>query len=728
MDEKATLNDSAITAPGEDRYGFDPFARALARSVAKMAAPEGMVLAINGPYGSGKSGVINLVIHHLQLEIEASRLRVVRFSPWWFDGTEALTRAFFEALQAALGGALRGRAKKAARGAINALYQRVKPGKQFGAIGANIAAGVPVGSAVVAAADLGVEYLNAKRSVENEYERLADALRHQEGRFLVVVDDIDRLDADQAITVFRLIKSVGRLPNVIYLLAFDSRVADHHLQHRFGEAASAYLEKIVQVSYELPRPGRTPMLGALLEQLNDVMPLTDGAATRTRFGNLLHDCVAPWLTKPRAAVRLASAVRVGWPAVMGEADSADFLALEAIKLAHPATYRAIQANPQALCGVEHLNGMGRRKQEDIAAEHDALLLAEVPEAERDAMRTALRRLFPRLDSVWANVWHDPASGQEARRHRLVCSRDHFDTYFLLAPGGNVVPVGEMAELLAQLGNPEYVRSAMLKAVGTRRSLDNTTRAALLLDELRLHVADVSTDVVPRFLNTLFQIADDLDVPEDRFLSDWGNQSRLSRLVSDLTRDRLNQVERSALLLDLVKSCQIQWLAWLADLIWEEHHPETERDTESEGEPLVTLVAAEALRAASLEAIREAARVGTLLPQRKLGRLLSAWANYAGDNGAQARRWTTAQLESDQAVVRLAEALTFLGERIGLGGQGFLGDRVATKVPQVSRAALARLCDEEHLIARARELLAGGMSGENGAILQRFVAGLQYGSK
>jgi hypothetical protein len=61
--DRAPHNDKPITAPSEDRYGIDPFAKALASSIRKLAAPEGTVIALNGPFGSGKSSAVNLVLH-----------------------------------------------------------------------------------------------------------------------------------------------------------------------------------------------------------------------------------------------------------------------------------------------------------------------------------------------------------------------------------------------------------------------------------------------------------------------------------------------------------------------------------------------------------------------------------------------------------------------------------------------------------------------------------------
>jgi hypothetical protein len=67
----ALSNDTPIDDPKEDLYGLDPFARVIAKSIERMDAPEGVVLAINGPWGAGKSSAVNLIRHHLHPAIAA---------------------------------------------------------------------------------------------------------------------------------------------------------------------------------------------------------------------------------------------------------------------------------------------------------------------------------------------------------------------------------------------------------------------------------------------------------------------------------------------------------------------------------------------------------------------------------------------------------------------------------------------------------------------------------
>jgi predicted KAP-like P-loop ATPase len=84
--------------------------------------------------------------------------------------------------------------------------------------------------------------------------KISDRLRKASSKLLVIVVDIDRLSGDEVREVFRLIKSVADFPNVTYLLAFDREAVCRMHEPMQGGTGEEYLEKIVQVPFELPKP------------------------------------------------------------------------------------------------------------------------------------------------------------------------------------------------------------------------------------------------------------------------------------------------------------------------------------------------------------------------------------------------------------------------------------------------------------------------------------------
>ena len=49
-------------ASEDDRYGITPFAESIAKSILSIKEPIGTTIALNGPWGSGKSSAVNLAV------------------------------------------------------------------------------------------------------------------------------------------------------------------------------------------------------------------------------------------------------------------------------------------------------------------------------------------------------------------------------------------------------------------------------------------------------------------------------------------------------------------------------------------------------------------------------------------------------------------------------------------------------------------------------------------
>jgi predicted KAP-like P-loop ATPase len=90
-----------------------------------MPSPKGVVVAVNGPWGSGKSSAVNLVVFHLDELIKQEKLKLIRFSPWWLSGIEAITAAFFAELEAAIG-------RSAGKQALDAIQKFTRRVLHFG--------------------------------------------------------------------------------------------------------------------------------------------------------------------------------------------------------------------------------------------------------------------------------------------------------------------------------------------------------------------------------------------------------------------------------------------------------------------------------------------------------------------------------------------------------------------------------------------------------------------
>jgi len=90
--------------PEADRLGYAPFAKRLADSILRLSGAEGHVVALHGPWGFGKTTMLNYVRHYVGQGAPTEQPIIVPFNPWWFAGSEDLIWAFFNQLEARLQG------------------------------------------------------------------------------------------------------------------------------------------------------------------------------------------------------------------------------------------------------------------------------------------------------------------------------------------------------------------------------------------------------------------------------------------------------------------------------------------------------------------------------------------------------------------------------------------------------------------------------------------------
>ena len=404
--------------------------------------------------------------------------------------------------------------------------------------------------------------IHQDETVETLYAEISKALVEKQKRFLIVIDDIDRLSPEEALLIFRLVKSVGRLPNVIYLLVYDRDLAESIIAERYPSEGPHYLEKIVQAPFELPEPLHSELCNQLLEQIFAICgsPAEDDIV---RFMNVFYNVVAPEVKMPRDLTRLANMFSVTWPAVKNEVDLGDFIGLETFRLRRPKLYRALRANKDKLCDLG--DRFNNRSKATASAEYDRIFLGSLEQPEQDTVRRALMRLFPLLESVWGNLHYNSDFAAQWTRQRRVCSKAHFDAYFRFAVGDETLPRDELDELIEYAAEQEFIRSAFRNALKVNRS-NGTTKAALLLDELNLYASRIPDDSVQPLLTTIFELGDELNVASDeaKGFSIGNNLLRIHWLLRRLTIERWDLVKRSAVLMAASNTAALGWLATFAD--------------------------------------------------------------------------------------------------------------------------------------------------------------------
>lgn len=445
--QPSITDDSPKTNPWrEDYLGFKTFSSRLAEALVAQQAPNGYVFGLHGEWGSGKSTIVNFAKSFLEKWREESRedianLQWFDFEPWIVSGHQDLAAAFFKILSEKLGDGAdkRATAKQFAKGALDASADKlIDAAATIGWVidhtgGAASKAGTTVGKAAIRKA---TEKWLSEPSLQKTYGQLVERLKKSSRRFIVFVDDIDRLTSSEIRSLMQMVKTVGRLPNVTYCLSYDRQIVWTALEELApgDEMRSGYAEKIVQHEREVPVPSRMRIL-KMLE--NALPPLPAAPTVGLRWRELLQAGLQRWVRHPRDVVRLSNAMHFAWAALKDEVDAHDLLCMEALRLFDRKVFDWIRDNRDILL-VEGLRYMPAKDNEN-EAEAEALgqMLSEGARAD---IIPVLRILFPNNVKIFGGRrGFSTEQWSQVVARRGIASRAGYDAYFSLSPSPGAVP-------------------------------------------------------------------------------------------------------------------------------------------------------------------------------------------------------------------------------------------------------------------------------------------------
>lgn len=373
------------------------FAIRVTEVLKRVTPTDGLVMSVEGSWGSGKTSLLAMVEELLNEVHKDERPVVVHFNPWLIGDRDALLRQFLASMAKAV--KLTDHAKEGKRVAkelktYSKAFDVLKllPGAEPWA---SIVKSVmeTMGNASEAVFD------HKTPDVEACKQSLEAALQKFPRRIVVLLDDLDRLYPAEVYEMVRIVKAVGDLPNVGYVLAWDERYISAALEKLNVPYAGGYLDKVVQVRLPMPPLSFPQRVKLMNKALND---LPGGALSEyfpngaERNGSLFHHGLSEMIEHPRDVVRLFNVVQSIEPGLRGEIHLADIIGLACLMTKAPEVYELLCRVPQAFVGRRPGSRSDFEKPEDIIQEHVAERNAAI-DAHRNskAVRKVLHWLFPK---------------------------------------------------------------------------------------------------------------------------------------------------------------------------------------------------------------------------------------------------------------------------------------------------------------------------------------------
>lgn len=660
-------SDRPVEALKDDKLERESFAERLAADIAGWHGNDSLVMSLNGEWGSGKSTLKNFIKEKLQVNRKPI---VVEFNPWAWSGQEKLVEGFF--------GALRAQFRKTDLTAeTQRMVERWEALETWTKLGAEISENIPKALAVLGGGSVTVTLLTntsseawirnggivlgvagvvataffaifpglaarmieyarikagkARLSLEElraEITKQLQGLRREHGPVVVIIDDIDRLNAEEIRLLFQLVKVNADFPNLVYLLLFQTNIVTRALNDVAVDNGAEYLKKIVQVPVEVPQASRALMQQMFTKSLDEILRGQNAKIRweRQRYLDVFEDHVWPYFRTLRDIKRFLGTFDFYYHGQIQEGtlqvNPLDLLIIEVLRTFDHEVYLDVRDSlgfnlPKKFMQLLFAD---KQRKEEITVEIDAIVerRGKTP-AHKAHLKAILRTLFP-----------EGLTGEDrsnAERDLRVCHPEHFPKYFQHGSDSRATSAANLNRLLGTVHDRQQLSDRF-------RALIRSKEVEAVFAKLGLYFDDIPESAAAPFIGALFDVADEL--PEASV--GYFNQDAY-RLAGRMAYFTLKKLPDSASRVRVFSECLASSRGVTAPAIAMGMLEAAAEHKEDEAPiPAAELAT---VRTQTLERIREYARSGAIWQSEHLGLFLYRWRDWGSQEEVNA--WVAQEL-------------------------------------------------------------------------------------
>lgn len=476
--------DKPIQKKDYDLLNRTKFSKQLAKAIISYTETDNFTISLCGRWGTGKTSVLNMVIEEIN-ELtckysEEEKPIIVSFNPWNYSDQAQLTTQFFKTIMSTLG-----------KNPKNKNLKKIGDALQNYSNILDYAAYIPVageyiklGKSIVSGAGKAISgKASEKESLETRKEEVSKVLQEQKQKLIVVIDDIDRLTNTQIRLIFQLVNSLAGFPNMIYLLSFDKSVVVRALSEEQKCNGEEYLEKIIQVPFEIPEANKKLIDDAFCNKIADI--ILPGADQDTTFNieywqRIFPSCISPFVNTMRDVNRIINTYKFKFGLMREETNCIDLLAITTLQICATEIYNWIFNNTSLLTGsTMSTNGISINEQK-ANAEKYLTEFKEIYAKNPHLMLQVIQNLFPKFSWNTGGYSHDHDDELTLKHNQKLASSDRINRYFNLSLEDIVI---DKKQLLQTINNYDSEQ--------LRKYFESLTKNDTLYDYLSELIAFVS---------------------------------------------------------------------------------------------------------------------------------------------------------------------------------------------------------------------------------------------
>lgn len=603
-------DDKPIENSKNDILGRSKFVFNISKAIVNWKKTSPLVISLCGPWGSGKTSILNMIKEEISQNNETKEGYVVlEFNPWAYSNQDNILDNFLDEFALQVKGenkeSLYKEILKYKRSlsyipdfnqihsiinsilivliSLNILFINQKinnyifPGIVIIYIILNIVLPIRQIRLKVSSKIKTIEYNLLSKSPKEMKKKISVEIEKTEKKYIIIIDDIDRLDKEEIQQLFKMVRNNIDFPNTIFILSFDREIVSNSLCIQEGVSGDRYLEKIIQVDFSLPTIKASllhkyfaNLFNASFEKLRlNTNKLVNNKLLKNQ--NIIENGILPFIKNIRDAKRLINSFEF----YLGESNNKgvlelnpiDLLGIETIRLFEFQYYNYIKNNYSLFLG-SIVPTFDAEEENKGALELFNNSFKDIPINNKKELEQLLNLLFPHINSITKTSSNYNISKDDSELR--ISNSLFFKSYFNYVPGGDDNNVCEFDLMSISISSADY--NSFTKNIENLKALNKYDS---LLTRLQTYSEFEYFFVIEKFETIILGLFDSLsDISYKEYQIAFFQQPVYKKLVNIISTllSRTNDLEKNYCLIKttIKKSTSIFCLTYFINEIDEKN--------------------------------------------------------------------------------------------------------------------------------------------------------------
>ena len=313
IDDKDTifLSDTPIISDKKDILDYANDVKQLAEQLKIISSEYSYSVGITSSWGSGKSSYLNMLKNYLSSNKD---FIVIDFNPRHSYTPQDIQKDFFSVLQSKL--------------------------KEYDYRFTYIFKNYLKALSIIESKFLSSLFeLHKIWDVKSEKEKLNDLISQIDKRIVIVIEDFDRLLADEIIEVFKLIDGNASFTNFIFITAYDKKHINKIIGETYSNEEAFFSDKFFTIEVPIPKRPYDKIFNYLIETLTDKLHIRKEEVEKYEIVLANHiEVLKKYLTTLRDVKRFLNLFIRSYQQVEGEVEFRDYFLIRIIQYKNEEEY------------------------------------------------------------------------------------------------------------------------------------------------------------------------------------------------------------------------------------------------------------------------------------------------------------------------------------------------------------------------------------------------------